>query len=431
MIFMYIRKKINNRLYLLIFSIAFVLRLAWIFITGSAIHPHVWEYEEAAVNLLNGKGFVQMHLGAPHFSPFPPLYSFFCAGLYFITNHNFLILELLQVVISAFICVIVFKIADSVFNRPTAVFSALLTAFHPGLIIYTAKLHPLVMDTFFISLVVLAFLKFGSDFSIRNQVIAGVVSGLCMLTRPTIALFLFLAIIWFFYRGVCSKKRIIFGSFVVLFISFLIILPWTIRNYAIHRQFIFIQASAGELFWRGNNINASGSSYRADGRTMLESASPDFLEELYSLDELGQNELFKEEAFDFIKTHPFKAVRLFIKKIYYFWWFSPQSGIEYPRPYLLSYKILYSGILLFAVLGIVFSLRSKINNIKWGAKLITLLFISISVAQSLFYVEGRHRWAIEPLLLIFTAYGLTGSLKLSGGENGKKAETYQHRNALL
>jgi hypothetical protein len=33
---------------------------------------------------------------------------------------------------------------------------------------------------------------------------------------------------------------------------------------------------------------------------------------------------------------------------------------------------------------------------------------SIAVAQSLFYVEVRHRWAVEPLLGIFLAAAVSG-----------------------
>jgi len=396
----------NRRSIILIFILALSMRVLWVVIAKSYIYIQAWEYEDIAVNLLNGHGFAYSHLGTVYYSFVQPLYPFFCAAVYFITNHSFLVLTLLQVFISAFICIIIFKIADIVFNRYVAILSAILVALHPGVIIYTAKLHPFVLDTFFISLVALVFLHLNSDFSIRNQIIAGIVSGFCILTRSTIALFLIFVIIWFFYNGIYSKKRVILGGLVILFTSFIVILPWTIRNYIIHRQFIFIQTNVGEVFWRGNNSNASGSSYKINGRTILESSSVEFLKKLYSLDEMGQNRLFREEAVNFIKQHPFKCVSLFIKKNYYFWWFSPQSGIEYPRGYLLIYKILYSGILLFAISGIIFSLSSKISNIRWNAWLILFLLISISFAQSFFYVEGRHRWAVEPLLLIFTAYGL-------------------------
>lgn len=396
----------NIKLYLSIFSAAFALRLACIIITGSYANPQAWEYEDIAVNLLNGRGFVYQHLGAVYHSFVQPLYPFFCAAVYSITNHSFLVLALLQASISAFICIIIFKIANIIFNRGIAIFSAILVILHPGVIIYTAKLHPFVLDAFFISLVAMAFLHLRSDFSIRNQIIAGIISGFCILTRSTIALFLIFAIIQFFYEGFYPKKKIIIGGLIVLSVSFLVILPWTIRNYMVHRQFVFIQTNTGEVFWRGNNIKASGSSYRIDGRTVLESSSPEFLKKLYSLDEMGQNKLFRGEAFNFIKNHPFKTVALFIKKNYYFWWFSPKSGIEYPNAYLLIYKILYLIILLFAISGIIFSLCSRINSIKWNSGLIVILFIAISFAQSIFYVEGRHRWAIEPLLLIFTAYGL-------------------------
>jgi len=397
----------NLKSYLLVFSVAFILRLVWIFITGSHVHPQEWEYEVVATNLLNGKGFIYTHLNTVYFSIVQPLYPFFCAVIYFVSRHSFLILELIQAAIASITCVTVFNIAEIIFsNRKVAIISAMLLTFHPGIIAYTAKLHPLVLDSFFISLVALSFLRLSSNFSTRNQIFAGLMSGLCILTRSTIVLFLPIMVAWFFYKSPYIKKKIIFGFGLILLVSSIIILPWIIRNYMVYKQFVFIQTTTGEVFWRGNNINATGSAYRINGKTVLESSSPEFLKKLYSLDEMGQNKLFREEAFNFIKDHPFKSVSLFIKKNYYFWWFSPQSGMEYPKLYLLIYKALYSVVILFGILGIIFALSSKISNIRESTLLILLLFLSISFAQSLFYVEGRHRWAIEPLMLIFTANGI-------------------------
>jgi len=396
----------GSKIYWLIFIVALILRLSWIFISGSYVHPEVWEQEEIATNLLNGSGFMCMHLGTVYHSLTQPLYPLFCAVVYFVTGHSYVILELLQAFISAFICIVIFNIASIIFGKYTAIISALLLAFHPGIIIYTAKLHPLIFDILFVSLVVLAFLKIRLNFSLRNRIYAGLVSGLCVLSRSTVSLFLPFAIAWLIYYGDYPKRKVITGGFLILFMAFLVVLPWQIRNYIIHKQFVFIQSTTEETLWLTNNPNASGSNYLSDGRIALDAASPEFLEKLYSLDEMGQRKFFHEQAHDFIKANPLRYVLSFMKRFYYSWWFSPQSGIEYPGFYLLIYKFFYGSIVIFAILGIFSGISCGTAMAKQGSYLLLSCLLSMSFAQSLFYVEGRHRWGVEPLLLIFTANGL-------------------------
>lgn len=400
-------KDLNLQLFC-IFIAAFILRLVWIFIKKSYIHPQAWEYEDIATNILNGHGFTYSHLGGVAYRSFiQPLYPFLCAAIYFLTNHSYLALLLTQSFISASICFIIFRIAITIFdNKNIAIFSALLYAFHPSLIIYTAELHPLFLDTFFISLTVLAFLKAGKDCSLNNVIFTGIVSGLCILTRSTIALFLPIGIIWLFMiQG--DYKRYVVKYFLIILIAFLVILPWTIRNLLVHKQFIFIQTSVGEQFWVGNNMHASGSCYLLNGKKVLEYVPP----EIYGLDEIGQYKAFSNEAVHFIKMYPRRFLALFFKKIYYFWWFSPQSGMQYPLEYLVIYKFLYSIIILFSVFGIYLAFVSKEFRVRQNACLMVLFLASISIAQSLFYVEGRHRWAIEPIMLIFAVSGAINIIK--------------------
>jgi hypothetical protein len=55
-----------------------------------------------------------------------------------------------------------------------------------------------------------------------------------------------------------------------------------------------------------------------------------------------------------------------------------------------------------------------------GVFALFLLFLaSISVFQSLFYVDGRHRWGVEPVFLIIAAAGilsLSGKLKIRNAD---------------
>ena len=41
------------------------------------------------------------------------------------------------------------------------------------------------------------------------------------------------------------------------------------RNYIVLNKFVFIQES-GEVFWRGNNQNATGTAFTDDGKPLLE-----------------------------------------------------------------------------------------------------------------------------------------------------------------
>jgi hypothetical protein len=40
------------------------------------------------------------------------------------------------------------------------------------------------------------------------------------------------------------------------------------------------------------------------------------------------------------------------------------------------------------------------------AVLLVMLLLALSGLQSLYYVEGRHRWAVEPLLLAISGGGI-------------------------
>jgi hypothetical protein len=214
-------------------------------------------------------------------------------------------------------------------------------------------------------------------------------------------------ILWIIFVFNQSLKKRLKIAFCFTLISFATILPWTIRNYFVTGEFILVGAVAEECFWLGNNPNASGSSYNVAGQTMrVDLAGEDLLRRVYSSNEIMQKKIFKDAAFDFIKNNPGKFMIFFLKKIYYFWWFSPQFGLLYPKLYIPFYKILYFLEFLFGIVGISLAMKSKNKTIIQSSVLIISVLLSISISQSLFYVEGRHRLALEPLLLIFAANGI-------------------------
>ena len=69
------------------------------------------------------------------------------------------------------------------------------------------------------------------------------------------------------------------------------------------------------------------------------------------------------------------------------------------------YAIYYGFVFALATVGAV-QLLSSGEQPRTFALFLLWSFVGLSIAQSFFYVEGRHRWELEPLLLVFTASGV-------------------------
>jgi len=389
----------------ILFLFAFIVGFSFSIYSKGLFFPEPWEYEDIAVNLFSGKGFLINFIGTGYYGYSTPLYPVLCTMIYKIFGHNQSAVILLQIVIFSFLCVVVYLIAAQVFNRPTAILASFLTAIHPGFLIYSAKkLHALPLDALFISLTLYCFILAFEKFNALRFFICGIIFGLCVLTRSTIAPFLLVGGIWLYW----AKKRPlpqITKYFIILAITGVTIIGiWSVRNFLVFKRFIPITTVSAEVFWRGNNPNASGTSFTKEGRTVLES-DKDFFDKLKKMDELQRYDFFKSEARRFIRSNPDKFAILLLKKFYYFWWFSPDSGKFYPKKIFNIYRYGYFIILLFSVCGIFTGLFSQRKDTFKKTLLLLMALLSISLAQSFFYVEGRHRLAIEPLLLIFAASG--------------------------
>ena len=392
-----------------IFVLAFLFAAFIWFLFARFKPPVSWEYSDIARNLIKDHSFVYSYLNAEYVNFCPPLYSFLVAFIYLISNFNSFAVIFAQIIIFSFLCAVVFMIGEEIFGFKIGFLAAICVMLHPVLLFYTLRYeHCLILDSFMITFSIFTMLMLREKpASLWRLIVSGSVLGLSFLSRGTALILLPVFVFWISFAFNQSFKKRLKTAFGLILISFMIITPWTIRNYLVTGKFILIGAMTEECFWLGNNPNASGSSYNAAGQTMLRDlAGRDFLKKVSSLDEAAQKEAFKDAAFDFIKNNPADFIKLFIKKLYYFWWFSPQFGILYSKIYVPFYKILYFLEFLFGIIGITLAVTSKNKIVIQNSILPISALLSISIFQSLFYVEGRHRLALEPLLLIFAAYAI-------------------------
>lgn len=381
------------------------MRVAAMIVLGRHLTPELWEYENIANNILAGRGYLyDSHLGAPYRSMVYPAYPYFCALVYALTGHSHLVLTLVQIGLSSLTAGFLVYLGFRLGSPLGAWIAGGLTALHPGLVVYSVKLHELTLFVVLVYAVALLWSRWEERPRWWRFGLLGLLVGLGVHVRPTFLLFI---PAWFVAHWLISRPpvRELAGRAALLLAAMVLALtPWTVRNYRIHGRFIFVATSSAVNFWKGNNPRATGSNYLPSGKPVLpNAASPQLREALKKMNELEQYDAFYSEAWGYIRSNPKAFLRLWLAKLYYFWWFHPQMGAEYPPSWLFLYKLFYVFVLVLAGLGLPAAWIGSRERPEGARKLLVALLafaFLLSVAQSLYYVEGRHRWAVEPILLL-------------------------------
>jgi hypothetical protein len=360
----------------------------------------MFEYETLAQNILGGQGYVIPRFGQIAFAfGDGNLYSFLAASVYLVAGHQPLVLAVVQAVIASFAAPVIFAIGERVLGWQLGALAALLAAFHPGLLAYTWKLHPLGLDVLLLSLTVWWVL--GVNGGLRSGLLAGLALGVTLMSRPTffVAGAAALGFRWLRTRGSVAP------ALAALAIALLVALPWMTRNWAVLGQPVFITSSFEDV-WKGNNPVASGSSYLRTGQVVFSAAPAELQARLARAGELELNDVFTREVISFVSQHPADFVALTAWKFADFWWASPQVGLLYPAMWLVAYQGYAAVIFAFGAIGIITILRAGTADERTLLGVLVAVSLTLAVIHALAYVEGRHRWGVEPLLLLLTARGM-------------------------
>ena len=391
-----------------ILALGLLLRFYLIFGNGAAIVPELFEYDELARNLLAGEGYVYSHRGTPYRSLYSGIfYVWITAGLYAVAPPGHTAVLIVQSFFSVLLAAVIFLIGQKLWSYQAGLLAAFLTITHPTLAYYdTHKLHPLSFDSLMISMALLSLLCLRGSSRSTQPLFAGVALGVGVLQRGSLLLLLPLGLLWLWFFA--PKDRPLFRLAAAYLLGVvLMVTPWVVRNYQIHGAPILL-TTTGEHFWVGNAPHSYGSNLLPSGQTVLESAPEEFRRELFTRNEWDQSQLFWEYGLAQLRDRPTAFLLGTGRKFLSFWSFASQSGIQYPRSYFTMYAIYYFTVAAFGILGAVLLAQTRFSETFAfpGLLLILALFFSISAIQSIFYVELRHRWAIEPMLLVLSSIGL-------------------------
>jgi len=341
-----------------------------------------------------------------------PFYPYFLGVFYAFFGHHLDGVRILQLVLGAFNCVVIFWIARRLFDRKAALWCALLTLLYGILVFYEGAVGKDSLSILFTDLTLLGLVAAFQSPRWYVWLLSGAALGLSILTRGNLILLLPVLGLWML---IALRPRpflqIVGYGMCLLLGTAAVISPVTIRNYVVGNDFVLTTSQAGQNFYIGNNPHASGFFENPEGiRLNPRYEEADF--KARALRETGRTAMKPSEisgfwfrqGLEFIRANPERALALLAKKTAMFW-----NHFEIPDNYNYYFfreqigvlPLLFIGFGLVAPLGVLGLFLARRNALTW---LFVLFVLGYMVSIVPFHMASRYRLAIVPVLIVFAGY---------------------------
>lgn len=388
-------------------AIAFVLRLAYIFIAHTyKFKPYDydfsfgWEMGRIGRAIANGRGFAdpfdsQTGPTAWECPLYPHLVAcvFRLTGVY--THASAIILLAINSVFSALTCVPIFLIARRCFSEKVAVWTGWTWALLPSVMYWSTRwVWETSLAALLLALIVWLTLKLEDLHGTMPWIGFGVLWGIAALTNLSLLSFLPVSGLWAWYRRGKRGKPSIAGVVLASIFFAATVAPWVIRNYETFGRFIFIRSNFGAELRLGNGPGADGTwmSWVHPSQNIVE------FRRYQQLGEIAYVATRKREAINFIRADYGRFLWLSVKRFIYYWGGLPRSS---EIPALAPFKnsvFLASSVLAFWGLGRALRKRQP------GAWLFLWLILTYPAIYYFVFPHPRYRHPIEPELGILIVY---------------------------
>jgi len=384
-------------LFILIFALLVRISSA-ILLFGTERIPPNDSYDEIAVNLNQGKGFIESNF---YRSSRSPLYPFVLSIIYRCFNHWYLPVAIIQSFIGTLVCLFVYFLATSIFDRKTAIFTVAVAAIYPPLIFYSITFATEPLYIFFLLLFTFFFIKALKTPKIGFMFLSGIFLGGASLTRAQGLFFFVYVIVFLLLFFNFNIKNIVKHAFIILLSAFLVILPWSVRNFFIHKHIVPITIQGGKIFYESNNPLIIDDPVNW-GRNIAAEDLPGY-EKSKGLTEYQRDKLFLKLGLDFIKENPNKVPKLLFNKFIRFWNIFPNIGLPWRIIYLLTFGLL----LPFMIIGVIKSIWSK----NYYAIALIFIIVWVNISALIFWGGARMRVPASPYILILGVCGVIQTCK--------------------
>jgi len=408
---------------LVIFGAAFLVRAVFLFQSLNTPYfgaPFLDEryFYEWAVRISHGQ------LALPYAFFRAPLYAYLLGGLFALFGPNFFLPKLAQHLLGAVAAVLVFKVADKCFDRPTAWVAGLMAAFYPPMIFFEGEMLDISLQCFFYPALILIGINSLRDPRWRWTALFGITAGAAAVARPNvlllIACWLVLQLVWARRWGGLGGAAARAAAIVGLVVLWTI--PPLIHNVRADGSWVPISTYAGINFYIGNRLSSNGYTASTPRRYEFFGEYQDSVE-LFArrkaeamagrpLNGAQIQRFWLNRTWEAISTHPAHFVRLLLKKFVLFW-----NGYEIRNNKDIYFALKFTPVLDWihrfwnfrvlaplGLLGIVLAMLCRRSaEVLWlglgvGAHMVSVV---------LFFVCDRYRLPVAPMLIVFAAAAST------------------------
>jgi 4-amino-4-deoxy-L-arabinose transferase-like glycosyltransferase len=367
--------------------------------------PDPYYFGEMGASLARGDGFTPFGTLIKRRAPIYPL---MIGGVYWLFGVRPILIALLQCLLHAATCLLIFSLARRLFSQRTAVIASVLCAVHPMLLRYVPDLHLETLLTFLMTLLVWLTERFVRSSTFRNAFWLGLVSGLATLTKSVILLYppLFAAVL--LLLRLRAKQRLPLPALILVGVTMAAtIAPWTIRNYVVTGHFVPVSSGFSDAFLRGLIFSRTEFiTLQKPPYTDAENESNAYFERLareagteWQREDWETDQILNREMKRRLVAEPWLSVRRFFVGLVTFWY----------QMTSLATSAVVGGLALvawiFASLGIRRSFRE--GRTIW---LVLLPIVYLNLLLAALLALGRYQAPVVPCLLILAAYGIDGLL---------------------
>ncbi|KPK39170.1 MAG: hypothetical protein AMJ78_08910 [Omnitrophica WOR_2 bacterium SM23_29] len=362
-------------------------------------------YLALAKNVLHGHGFVHEIGSRPDFFR-GPLYPLFLISIYFIFGENLYAIQFVHSLLGALTCFIIYLIAKGVFDRKTAIISAVIFTFYPLFIWYTARIWTETLLTFLVSILVLCLIEFLKSPSKAGAFLVGIILGVINLCKSILLLFpifLFLVLLVLFWH---RKKDVLIAICIIVMFMSLVIAPWTYISYRVSGHFIPVKLFEQII---GGDINIEKGVSVREFRLVSGLEANEVYNAIIQLEEskIGRRLSLAEQETavrNYLSHKYLSQPSFFLKKVaiqsVQFWYL----GGDKLRS--LLFAIMQFPLLIVGLFGMVCALRRRFFIVP-----LLLIIVYFMVIYALTYSSARYSIPIMPYVGMFAAYAIRTKLR--------------------
>lgn len=366
-------------------------------------------YAELAQRLLSEEGLTRAWFMAP-------LYPWILATLSWMGAVPEYGVRLLQIAVACSSMWVLWKLGTAFFGTRVGLLAALLMAVSPQLVYYD---NAFLVESISTSLIVFMLYVLHRALETRRNVhwiVSGLLMGVAILARPNMVVFVPLFVIACLFRK-DERQRVLRGPVPWMVAGFLVLTPAFVHNYGVERVFLPVTSSFGFNLYAGNNEAATGLYTPPPGVDLYIDPNGHRHVEGQTGQAMNDAEVsswWRNRALLWVAANPGDFVLLYARKLLLF--FHPdeidQLGISmafHEQQYGAVPALPRASLVLILILGgagIVLAMRKG----KGDWFLLLFLFSYVAVT-SLFFVNGRLRVPVLPLLYLYAAYAAVAAVQ--------------------